>query len=315
MAKASASPRRGKKPSLKGFLFGLWTFLTAGGIFLGAALLLLLSSGFLKEVTPDADASSVLRIFVGVFGGLLLAASVWMNLLVDTLNSRADSLDSAFETIRAKMAHSGDRVLRGRDELVPWTDALRNRQTIRMVGMSLRAFSRDHLDTVRAMLRGGGRCVFVLLKPGSTASAQAARTYNRSMSIADYDREIETSTERLRALMKEFPKQVTIKQIAHIPIASITHLEGGDAGSRIIAELYTMDESSHRRPHLDLSPEANEQWFNYFRSEMDKLEREAAAVTGAAAAPGAAAVTGIVKGHFETAGPADRRGGMSRRVL
>lgn len=257
---------------IRALFLGLWTLLTAGGVLFAALVLVLIGTGFLREQTPEADAASVIRIFVGIFGGLLVAVAIWANLLVNNLKARADTLEAAFAFIRSQVSRSGDKALRGRDEMKPWADALRNRRSLKMVGMSLRAFTRDHLSSVREVLKAGGTCQFIQLMPNSPASALAAKTYNKLMDPADYDREILASTDRLRALAREFPKKVTLKYLPHIPIAGITMFEGGDSSSRIIAELYTMDESSHSRPHLDLTPESNEQWFEYFRKELDKLD-------------------------------------------
>lgn len=252
-----------------------WTFLTAGGVILAAVVLVFIGLGADKVPQAASDADNMLRILAGLLGVLLVGVAGWAVITVRSMNGRADIISGKLEQAKNWLAHAGDEIIMQRDQLVPWSEALRGRSVVKILGMSLRSLSFDNIQTLNAVVRSGGECTCILLKPESAASAQAAKTYNK-MKPADYDREIALSTDRLLEISGEFPQNFTVKQIEHIPIAGMTYLEGGGSERRIIVELYTM--TGGHRPHLDLSPGKNEEWFQHFYAELNALERGARTV-------------------------------------
>lgn len=249
----------------------IWNLITAGGILIAVGTLSLSAAGFFDKDNGIQTIDGSIKLLVGTFSGVLLTTSVWANFNHNRFEAIFDKISSKIDTISFLMQKSQGRLIVSRDEMEPWALALNGRKSLIMSGMSLRSFVRDQSPAIRRLLSNGGRAEFILLDPEAPAALQAAATYSPQTKPSDYISEVKGSANRIIALKKAFPRQVYLRYLPHIPIASITLLEGGDVPAKIIAELYTLDESSQTRPHLIVDQIENADWFNYFEQELNKI--------------------------------------------
>lgn len=235
---------------------------------------LLFSVGAFKDGDATADIQNVVRVTAGTISALALAGAIEF---VVARRRSSDILDS-LETTNGRLAAMektlqppADSVLMRREQMSPWTTTVQGCDQLSMSGLSLRTFTKEHLGSVRRMLQQGGACRFLLLEPYTAGSKLTAWNFLGQEDATEYDAEISASLARLAELAVKWPERVEVRVLDHIPAASITLLRTDGQEPAAFVELYTEEESSVGRPHLQLTPSLSPLWFQYFDQQFEIL--------------------------------------------
>lgn len=234
----------------------------------------LFSVGAFKNDDDLSDVQNVVRVTAGALSAVALAV------LIELVALRARDIDSRevledlvarVSDVEAVLRPPVDSVLLRREQLQPWTQNIQGCDELAMSGLSLRTFTKENLGSVRRMLQAGGTCRFLLLAPESPASALVARNFLAQDDPQEYDGEVQASITRLAALRQQWPHAVGLRTLEHLPASSITLIRSSGDETSAFVELYTEEESSVGRPHLQLSPSTSPLWFAYFAQQFEIL--------------------------------------------
>lgn len=232
------------------------------------------SSGAFPILDASEDARNISRVMAGAFGAFAIAQALQLLTITRTQVSSSKALEllsDRLDETNAKISPEADAVLKTRDALPRWGNAIREGQVLKMTGLSLRTFTAENLVSVRAMLKAGGEAQFLLLQPESDSSRITAANFLGEKDPSVYNAQIRTSLTKLQQLQEAHPNSVGLRTLDHIPASSMTIIESRSGDRAIFVEFYTEEESSVGRPHLVLSPLTSPLWFEYFETQFKIL--------------------------------------------
>lgn len=220
-----------------------------------------------------AAVEDLIRVISGAVAAAVLAIGASMLLLrrqaLESTES-AKAIEKSIANLGALIQPQADAVLKTRESLVRWAVALRGRNSLYMSGMSLRTNSIEYRNSIEEILKSGGECRFLLLKPDTKSSDVVARNFLGQTNPRGYNADIRRSLDRLSDLQVRYPAQVEIRVLDHVPAVSISYLDADLSSGKIFVEFYTYEDSSVKRPHLELSADTSPMWYNYFAAQFSK---------------------------------------------
>ncbi len=260
---------------LKVVLTVLIAILTAGALISAAGVLVAVSAGAWENSKASiGGVADLTRVISGAVSAFVFAVGVSLFAIrrqVLGLGEDLSAIEFGLRSLKGLVQPEIDGVLKHRDSLEPWTAVTVGRKSIFISGMSLRTLSTEYTDNLRDVLGGGGTCRFLLVEPGSESSSVVARNFLGQDDPSDYNSDIRRSLERLRHLRDGFPGRVEIRTLNHVPTSSITILDQGLPTGKIFVEFYMYEDSSVRRPHLEMSAQNSPVWYWYFQDQFEKM--------------------------------------------
>jgi hypothetical protein len=257
---------------------GISSLLTVVGLILPAAILIAVSAGVWQSRDGLQDIRHVLELLSGAVSGFMLAVGISLFTLrrqAMANGKRTAAVEKSVRDLRAVVLPEVDGVLKRREAMPSWPATLRGGRRLSISGMSLRAFSLEHLGTVERILEGRGTCRVLLIKPRSKSSAIAASNFFNAADPSEYDRDVQQSLERFASLRNRYATQIQIRVLDHVPAVSLAVVDEGYPEARTFVEFYTYEDSSSDRPHLELRPRTSPVWYVYFTKQFEKMWQQA----------------------------------------
>ena len=217
---------------------------------------------------------SVGTIFMSMIG--YATSNIVMNLILSIL-----ALSSlSFIKIRQEISSLSSQIDRRTQYLVNLTQAkpridekIRRAKTIYVMGVSLRAFSREMFTALSQALENGGVGYVLLTDPSGVVVDVLAQRYIHPITPRQIAMRINESKDVFCYLNQQYPGKVHIRKIDFPLPYGYLLLEYGDAsiGSDIFIWLYFYKGPPGIHPTLHLQDVSNIFWYQHFRNDIHRL--------------------------------------------
>lgn len=214
---------------------------------------------FGKKEVSDSDAISRLLLFSVV-------------LAVSEITSRfvmLPTLQRDVTSIRERMpGNSLSAGLLREDDLTPFSTHLDGARAVDMIGASFNSVLPKNEDLLLRAVRDGVVFRFLLVRPGSSASAAAAEGLFGVETQQDLDRDIEYSVRLIDKLKaKAAPDQITLRFVDFVPFGSVTHFRRRWTGVTV-GSIYPFEVTNQARPYFTLFP-GDHRWYDFFLDQFE----------------------------------------------
>jgi hypothetical protein len=166
------------------------------------------------------------------------------------------------------MSQSGEQ-LRSRSQLVPARELAQTASEIAFVGVSGISVLVNDLGFLEQKIKTGCKLRFILLDPNSPS----VQTWNLLASVTTTERDICTALEYLKGLMqiKNARGKCEVRLSKVYPPYALLISDPNENTGVMNVEFYTYKTTFSDRPHVQLSRQQNQHWFDFFRGQFEQI--------------------------------------------
>lgn len=222
---------------------------------------------------------------LGIFGGIK-----WQSALLSVLSAVLGLL--AYGSIRDRHAREDlnkkiqalghvtnvSAVLKNRNAYIPFSDLISSAQQLYMVGASMvNIYSQwsDYFLSTK-IIQHGAVIQTIILDPNSPSIVSVAECMNQS--IESIKNEIESTSLRVSSMMDQQEKfkngSIELKLMSSNPNYSMILIDPEKPNGKIIVEFVGYHATLHNRPHIELTKQNDQEWYDHFLQQYYQLWKD-----------------------------------------